>query len=212
MQTLAFFLLTLQTMAIHHHMQGMAGGTPQIADELSLFNHHFAGWLLVLTGSFACLEESPLQQERRWVRYLWPVPLIFLAFYLLLRSDSEYLRSLAPSHILASPEALQHKLAALLALGVGIIELLRRAGKIEHLGWSYILYAGMVAGGLFLLFHGGHHSDAVHQQHLVMGLTAIAIGAAKALGDLFPKQGWLRFAALPGLLIALGTELVRYWE
>ena len=77
MQTLAFFLLTLQTMAIHHHMQGMAGGTPQIADELSLFNHHFAGWLLVLTGSFACLEESPLQQERRWVRYLWPAPLIF---------------------------------------------------------------------------------------------------------------------------------------
>jgi len=119
---------------------------------------------------------------------------------------------LAPSHILASPEAQQHKLAALLALGIGIIELLRRAGKIEHLGWSYILYAGMVAGGLFLLFHGGHHSDAVHQQHLVMGLTAIAIGAAKALGDLFPKQGWLRFAALPGLLIALGIELVRYWE
>src|SRR2546430_7247721 len=169
MQTLAFFLLALQTMAIHHHMQGMAGGTAQIADELSLFNHHFAGWLLVLTGSFACLEESPLQQERRWVRYLWPAPLIFLAFYLLLRSDSEYLRGLAPSHILASPEALRHKLAALLALGIGVIELLRRAGKIEHLGWSYILYAGMVAGGLFLLFFGGGPPPAVGGQQQLVG-------------------------------------------
>src|SRR5207237_9028863 len=179
MQMLAFFLLTLQTMAIHHHMQGMAGGTPQIADELSLFNHHFAGWLLVLTGSFACLEEWPLRQERRWVRYLWPTPLIFLAFYLLLRSDSEYLRSLAPSHILASPEALQHKLAALLALGIGIIELLRRAGTIEHLGWSYILYAGMVAGGLFLLFHGGQYFRSVRQERLFVGPHTTVISSAQ---------------------------------
>ena len=211
MQMLGFFLLNLQAMASHHHMQGMSGGAPQMADELSLFNHHFAGWLLVLTAGFGTLEESPLQ-ERRWVRYLWPMPLIFLAFYLLLRSDSEYLRSLALSHILASSEATQHKLAALLALGIGVIELLRRAGKIKHLWWSYILYSGMVAGGFFLLFHGGHHSDAVHQQHLVMGITAIAIGAAKALGDLFPTRAWLRFAGLPGLFLALGIELVRYWE
>jgi hypothetical protein len=205
------FLLNLQAMTGHHHMQGMSGGGQQMADELSLFNHHFAGWLLVVTAGFGTLEESPLQ-ERRWVRYLWPMPLIFLAFYLLLRSDSEYLRSLAPSHILASQEALQHKLAALLALSIGVIELLRRAGKIEHPGWSYILYGGMVAGGIFLLFHGGHHSDGVHQQHLLMGITAIAIGATKALGDLFPAQSWLRFAALPGLFLALGLELVRYWE
>jgi len=191
----------------HMHMEHMNMGP----DELSLFNHHFAGTLLILTAVFGFIEESPLRKYR-WARYLWPLPLMVLAIYLLLRSDSEHVSGLALSHILADPEAVQHKLFALLAMGIALLELLRRTGHLKHLAWSYILYTGMVAGGIFLLLHGGHHSMAVHEQHRIMGITAISIGVVKALGDILKNQIWLRSIALPMAMLALGIELVRYYE
>jgi hypothetical protein len=181
---------------------------PSGPDPLSLFNHHFAGWLLVLTAVFGALEESPLKKYR-WIKYLWPLPLIFLAVYLLLRSDREEFSTL--SNVLADPEDMQHKLFALLLLAIGLVELLRRVGLFKQFAWSYVVYAGMVGGGVFLLFHGGQHSLAVHQQHVLMGLTACAVGITKTLGDLSPRLAWLRFS-VPALFLALGLELLHYYE
>jgi hypothetical protein len=199
-------LLLLQTM--HDHMHH-AAGVPQAPDPLSLFNHHLAGWMLVLMAVFGALEWSSLKRHQ-WVRYLWPLPLIFLATCMLLRSDREHLSDLTLANILSDPEELQHKLFALLALVIGLLELLRRTNRLNFL-WSYVLYAGMIGGGIFLLFHGGQHSYAVHKQHLWMGATAVAIGVTKTLGDLSARLAWLQLL-LASLFLALGLELVRYYE
>jgi hypothetical protein len=200
-------LLLLQTM--HDHMHDMAA-QPQGPDPLSLFNHHLAGWMLVLVAIFGVLEISPLKKHD-WIRSLWPLPLIFIAMLMLLRSDREHLGDLTIANILSDPEELQHKIFALLALGIGLLELLRRTGHLKHLAWGYILYAAIVAGGVFLLLHGGHHSEAVHEQHLLMGATALAIGVTKTAGDFSVRQVWPRLL-LAILFLALGLELVRYYE
>jgi hypothetical protein len=197
----------LQTM--HDHMHHLAG-PPLAPDPLSLFNHHLAGWMLILIAIFGVLELSPLKQYG-WVRRLWPLPLIFLATCMLLRSDREHLSDLTIANILSDPEELQHKLFALLALVIGLLELLRRTDRLKHFLWSYILYSAIIAGGVFLLFHGGQHSQAVHEQHLWMGGTAVAIGVTKTLGDFSTRLVWPRLL-LASLFLALGLELVRYYE
>jgi putative copper resistance protein D len=185
-------------------------GPSAAPDPLSLFNHHLAGWMLVLMAVFGVLEGSALNR-RHWGRYPWPLPLIFLAILMLLRSDREHLSELTLANILSDPEELQHKLFALLALAIGLLELVRRTGRLNHFLWSYVLYTAMIGGGIFLLFHGGQHSYAVHKQHLWMGATAVAIGVTKTIGDLSPRLAWLRFL-LASLFLALGLELVRYYE
>jgi hypothetical protein len=199
--------LLLQTM--HDHMHHLAGPS-QAADPLSLFNHHLAGWMLILVAVFGVLELSPLKKYD-WVRRLWPLPLIFLATCMLLRSDREHLSDLTLANVLSDPEELQHKLFALLALFIGFLELLRRTDRLKHFLWSYVLYSAIIAGGVFLLFHGGQHSQAVHQQHLQMGGTAVAIGVTKTVGDLSTRLVWPR-VLLASLFLALGLELVRYYE
>jgi putative copper resistance protein D len=194
---------------MHDHMHH-ATGAPPPPDPLSLFNHHLAGWMLILVAVFGVLELSPLKKYD-WIRQLWPLPLIFLAMVMLLRSDREHLSDLTLANVLSDPEELQHKLFALLALAIGFLELLRRTGRLKHLLWSYVLYSAVIAGGIFLLFHGGQHSEAVHKQHLWMGTTALAIGITKTVGDLSTRLVWPRLV-LASLFLALGTELVRYYE
>jgi hypothetical protein len=204
---LIYSLLLLQTM--HDHMHDMSR-MPQAPDPLSLFNHHLAGWMLILVAVFGVLELSPLKKYD-WIRRLWPLPLIFLATLMLLRSDREHLSDLTIANTLSDPEELQHKLFALLALVIGFLELFRRTDRLKHFLWSYVLYSAIIAGGVFLLFHGGQHSQAVHEQHLWMGATAVAIGVTKTLGDLSTRLVWPRLL-LASLFLALGLELVRYYE
>jgi hypothetical protein len=204
---LTYSLLLLQSM--HDHMHDMSG-MPQAPDPLSLFNHHLAGWMLILVALIGVLELSPLKKYD-WLRRLWPLPLIFLAMLMFLRSDREHLSDLTLANVLSDPEELQHKLFALLALVIGFLELFRRTDRLQHLLWSYVLYSAIIAGGIFLLFHSGQHSHAVHEQHLWMGATAVAIGVTKVFGDLWTREVWPRLV-LASLFLALGTELVRYYE
>jgi hypothetical protein len=44
-----------------------------------------------------------------------------------------------------------------------------------------------------------------------MGTTALAIGITKTVGDLSTRLVWPRLV-LASLFLALGTELVRYYE
>src|SRR5215472_17689844 len=126
MTILGTFLFWLQAMPDHHHMHGM----PSAPDALSLFNHHFAGWLLVFTAIFGFAENSPLKKYR-WVQYLWPLPLIVLALYLMVRSDHSSFAEMTLADVMGDPEAIQHKLFALLALAIGLIELARRSGGLK---------------------------------------------------------------------------------
>ncbi len=193
-----------------HDMHGMSHEMASEADPFSLFNHHLAGWLVVLVGLLTLLEESRFGQ-RRWVKCLWPLPLLAVAVFVLLRSDSDITWQF--SVWLPDTEAVQHKLFGLLALAIGLIELLRRTGHLTHVVWRYLFYAGLFGGGAFLLFHSGvQHSHIIHQQHIRMGATAIAIALAKVLADVTPRTAWLRMYLVPALFLGLGLQLAFYVE
>lgn len=192
-----------------HHMDHGAMATP---DELSLFNHRLAGVLVILLGVITYAEESRLGRSS-WVRYLWPLPLLGLGTYLLIRSDGELPWPFRLHLWLHDMEAVQHKIFALIALSIGGIELLRRTGHLQQAGWRYMFYGIMFGGGLFLLFHRGvQHSHVVHLQHMAMGTVAIGVTVVKTLSDIQSGVLWLRLYLLPSLLLLLGFQLVLYVE
>jgi hypothetical protein len=203
-----------------HEMHG--GHEITLPDKVSLFNHHLAGVLVILLGVFTYLEQTELSKQR-WVKFLWPLPLLFLGTYLMIWSDNPQFWPFQLSRWARHWTAVQHKIFALLALLLGAIELLRRTGQLRHPGWRHILNALMLGAGLFLFFHGGeHHSHIVHLQHLGMGAVAVAASLAKIASDVQSTgapgggstnrsgHGWLY--AVPALMVVLGLQLVLYFE
>lgn len=198
--------LALQTHDMH------AGPEMALPDELSLFNHHLAGGLVILLAALTYLEESKSGRVKG-VKYLWPLPLLGLSLYLLIRSDSELTWPPTVTGWLHDPEAIQHKIFAVLALGIGLVELFRRTGHLQHAGWRYVFYGSMFVAAVFLLFHSGeHHTHIIHQQHLGMASAGLAIGAVRVLSDIKNGIAWLRVYLLPGLILVLGLLLVFYRE
>jgi putative copper resistance protein D len=120
-------------------------------------------------------------------------------------------------------EILQHKVYGLLLLGVGIIELLRRTGRVRQALWMIPLPAFAIVGGLmlFLHSHGAHpaaHKIAIH--HAIMGIMAVSAGSSKLV------SGWVGPGAGPGgaagrspwelvwacFILLIGTQLLIYTE
>jgi hypothetical protein len=202
MHEIALLTVMLQS----HPMHGMAHGP----DPLSLFNHHLAGLLVILLGVLGYLD-AVASGKREWLKLLWPVPLIALGIYLLLRSDAAGW----PPNIagqLSEAEGVQHKLFALLALIIGGIELGRRLGRLTGSVWTSILYGALFVAGAFLIVHGGHHARVVHLEHLGMGLVAISIVAVKMAAEWKTSAPWLSAYLLPSLFTLLGLQLVLYVE
>ncbi|HET7564506.1 MAG TPA: hypothetical protein VFJ96_05900 [Gemmatimonadaceae bacterium] len=197
--------LLLHTLA--QQMPGMMHGP----DAFSLFNHRLSGLLVLLLGALAYVDATASGKQRERVRLLWPLPLLLLGLYLLVRSDDP---SWPPRFVkqLSTVEGIQHKLFAVMALSLGGIELLRRSGRLTHPLWSYVFYAVMLLAGVFLLFHGGHHSGMVHIEHTAMGVIAIAIAVVKVTADRKRAVTWLSASLLPGLFVLLGLQLLLYVE
>jgi len=202
----ALYLLAAQV----HDMHAGHGMYPP--DAFSLFNHHLAGVLVIVLAVFTALEGSPLGKQYPWVKYLWPLPLFVEATNVVLRGDSELKWPLRLATIMPDAEAVQHKIFALLTFGIAFIELFRRTGHLTHPGWRYVFYGLMFGGGVFLLFHSGHHTAVIHRQHLWMGTWCIAAATTKVLGDLKSELAWLRLYILPVFILALGLQLVFYVE
>jgi putative copper resistance protein D len=83
-------------------------------------------------------------------------------------------------------EMLQHKIFGILALGVGTVEWLRRAGKLGQWAWSALLPGFALIGGgmLFLHMHGPHPAaQQIQIHHNVMGALALAGGLAWFAGE-----------------------------
>jgi hypothetical protein len=201
-----FPLLTL-ALQMHEHM----GHDMAMPDPVSLFNHHLAGVLVILLGIFAYLEQTELA-ERRWVRYLWPLSPIILGVFLLIYSDNPQFWPFQLSRWARHWTAWQHKIFATVAILLGLIELLRRTGRLQHPAWKQVLNLLMVGAGVFLLFHKGHHAHIVHIEHIWMGTVAVVLSLAKIVADLGLGGRWLGLYAVPGLMVALGLQLALYVE
>jgi hypothetical protein len=189
----------------------------------SEFNHHLAGLLVVLAGLFV-LADGDIRE--RWPSlHIWPLCFLVSGLFVLIFSDTELWPFASQSWYFGlrhHAEVLQHKLFAVLLLGVGVIELQRARGvlKAAWSGWVFPVLA--VAGSLLLFFHdheggmhGPNHIELMHRiqsQHFDFAVTGFGIALSKGLAE--KPSVWQPFfeRLFATLLIVLGALLLVYAE
>lgn len=229
------FVLRAQEGATHEMHDGMSmpmDSHPDAAAQAALeawkreseFNHHLAGFLVLVAGLLILADGSIGQ---RWVigRHVWPLCFLLSGFFLLIFSDTELWPFGEQSWYFGlthHKEVLQHKVFAVLLLAVGAIELQRARGilKARWAGWVFPVIAS--AGSLMLLFHdhragmtGPNHMELmqrIQSQHYSFAVTGLGIALSKGLAET-PFQ-WRPFfeRLFPALLIVLGALLMVYVE
>ncbi|HWZ99780.1 MAG TPA: hypothetical protein VN025_18630 [Candidatus Dormibacteraeota bacterium] len=228
-------VLAQESPAHHHDHAGMSmpmDDAPDPAAQAKLlhdkkeseFNHHLAGIFVILAGLFIL---TSARLNHRWpaIRYAWPLCFLLSGIFVLVFSDTE-LWPFGPKDwwtgITGNLEVLQHKMFAIILLGLGVIELLRANGKLRAAWSAWVFPALAVAGSVMLLFHthdAGMHGpngmetmEHIQLQHLSYAALGGGIAVTKGLSD---TNTFLRrpFGAFwPLLMIALGLLLVFYTE
>jgi copper resistance protein D len=190
----------------------------------SEFNHHVAGIFVILAGIFI-LAEGSLRSRWPFVRFVWPICFLCASLFLLLFSDTElwpFGRMSWWYGLTHRAEDLQHKIFAVILLGLGLIEIQRARGvlKTAWSSWAFPILAAL--GSVLLLFHehdsGAHAADhmaimqRIQSQHLGFAVTGFGIGLTKGLSEV--RINWQSiFAKLwPALMIVLGLLLLLYRE
>jgi len=190
----------------------------------SEFNHHLAGFFVILAGIFI-LAERTLSQRWPLVRFAWPACFLLSGLFLLVFSDTE-LWPFGPQSwwygLTHNLEDLQHKTFAVILLALGIIEVQRARGilKSAWAGWVFPVLA--CCGSVMLLFHehhtgmhgAGHMTTMAHIQaeHQSFAATGFGIALFKGMSEL-PTRWNVVFKRLGSLLmIALGVLLIVYTE
>lgn len=190
----------------------------------SEFNHHLAGFLVILAALFF-LGENTLRQRWPLVRFAWPACFLLAGLFLLLFSDTE-LWPFGPQSwwygLTHNPEDLQHKTFAAILLIIGILEIQRARGMLKSAwaGWVFPVLA--LLGSVLLLFHE-HHSGMhgidhmtvmahIKAEHLNFAVVGCGIGLVKGLSELPTRWRIVFLRAWPLLVIILGVLLLRYTE
>jgi hypothetical protein len=201
----------------HHDHAGMAMDEPitpaqqakLLADKReSEFNHHLAGFFLVLAG-ILIFTETLFRDRILIARYAWPVCFLISGLFVLIFSDTE-LWPFGPKPwiqgMLTNHEVMQHKTFAMLLLALGTIELARARNKLTAAWSAWVFPVFAVVGSILLLF------QRIQAQHFSYSGTGLGIGLAKGLSEV-PNKWQSIFARLyPALMIVLGTLLMVYVE
>ena len=217
---------------MHDGMSMPMGSTVDSATQAALeawkreseFNHHLAGFLVLLAG-LLILADGSIRQRWAVGRHVWPICFLVSGVFLLIFSDTELWPFGSQSWYFGLThhmEVLQHKVFAVLLLAVGVIELQRARGilKARWAGWVFPIVAS--AGSLLLLFHehqggmtGPNHVELMHRiqsQHYSFAVTGLGIALSKGLAET-PFE-WRPFfeRLFPALLVVLGALLMVYVE
>jgi hypothetical protein len=218
----------------HHQHQGMLmnEGMANTALQSKLradkkeseFNHHLAGFFVLLAG--ACLLLQPVL-VKRWpaVKYVWPTCFVIAGLFVLVWSDTElwpfghrqWLEALRNNS-----EVLQHKIFALLLLGLGVIEWQRVRGTLKALWSDWVYPVAAIGGSILLLFHShetGMHDpnhmevmSRIHWEHLSYTVTGVCLGLAKGLAETKVPRSQVFRKWWPLLMMVLGVLLMFYRE
>lgn len=237
----AFLALLLAPFALSQtpgttSMPGMEMSSPQpsvnaistatlLADKReSEFNHRLAGFFVICAGLLV-LGESRFARRWSWLRYAWPMCFLAAGLFILVYSDTEIWPFgpqtpwFAVTHNL---EDLQHKLFALILLGLGYVELQRARQRLTAAWSRWFFPLAAMGGAVLLIFHvhsGNMHAphamqtmEHIQEQHRWFAATGFAVGVS-SLAARMPHK-WQRFfnAAWPTLLIVLGVLLTLYTE
>ena len=187
-------------------------------------NHHLIGLFVALGGVFL-LAQDVWKKRFPAVRYAWPVCFLLSGLFVLVYSDTElwpFGRKPWIQGTITNPEVIQHKLFAVLLLGLGLVEMLRARDRLKAAWAAWVFPVLAVVGSVLLLFHS--HSAGMHgENHMAMmariqtehqsyAATGFGIGLTKGLAEV--KTRWRTiFAKLwPTLMIVLGVLLMFYTE
>ncbi len=181
----------------------------------SEYNHHWAGFFVLLLGLLAALAQS---HGARAARY-WPLLLVGLAAFIFLHADPEGW-PLGPDSFweaVQEGEVLQHKVFALLLLMFAIFELRVQLGKARFPA-AYAFPSVCALGGALLLTHS-HSLNNVKEQllaelsHAPIAIAAVFAGWSRWLQVRLPSgQGGLVTRIWPACFVAIGAILLNYRE
>jgi putative copper resistance protein D len=182
----------------------------------SNFNHNMSGLFVILIGLGAFLDRATgARCARHW-------PLAFLAFALFLVIFIEPtvwpLGKQSFFATLKAPEVLQHRLATLLVLVLGLLEWRLSVRRLSTTRWRYAFPALYGVGGALLLSHS-HSVFAIkwafliEVSHNAIGVLAVLVGAARYLELRLPgREGRIAGLIWPVCFILVGVVLLFYRE
>ena len=181
----------------------------------SEYNHHWAGLFVLLMGGLALLNQAGV----RWARH-WPLSLLGLAVFLLVRSDPEVWPTgyVGVFESLRDVEVLQHRVFVLLIVVFAAFEWSVRTGRLRSRRAALVFPLLTAGGGALLLTHS--HAIANVKDQLLIELTHTPLALA-GIG-----AGWARWLELrlhgrgariagwvwPVCFLACGAILVGYRE
>jgi putative copper resistance protein D len=180
----------------------------------SEFNHHWAGFFVVLMGVGAIAERLGV----RWARH-WPLIFLGLAVFLFIRNDPRAW-PLGPAGFwesLTLPDVLQHRLFVVLTIAFGVFEWAVRTGRLRPRPWGYVFPLLCAVGGGLLLTHS-HAMFNLKEEfltevtHAPLGLFGAFAGWGRWLELRLPERseraGWLWTLCFT----AVGVVLLVYRE
>ena len=151
----------------------------------SEYNHHWAGFFVLLMGVAALLARAGV----RWARH-WPLGFFGLAAFLAVRSDPRAW-PLGPAGFwesLTLPDILQHRLFVVLIVGFGLFEWAVATGRLARRPWGYVFPLLCAMGGGLLLTHS--HAMFNLKDEFLTEVTHAPIGILGAF------MGWGRWLEL----------------
>lgn len=227
---------------MHHHHAGHEGMSMPMDDtsdpvaqarlqakilgdkQESEFNHHLAGFFVLMAGIFMFFQSS---LTKRWpaTRYAWSACFLLSGIFVLVWSDTElwpfghrqWLEALQNNR-----EVLQHKTFAVLLLALGAIEWQRARGVLKAAWSAWVFPLVAVAGSVLLIFHqheggmiGEHHMETmarIQSEHFSYTLSGLGIGLIKGLSELKSRASFIFAKVWPLLMVVLGVLLMFYRE
>ena len=150
----------------------------------SEYNHHWAGLFVLLMGGLALLNQAGV----RWARH-WPLTMLGLAVFLLLRSDPEVwpMGYVGLLESLRDVEVLQHRIFVLLIVVFALFEWSVRTGRLQSRRAAMVFPLLCAAGGALLLTHT--HAIANVKDQLLIELTHTPLALAGIGGGLGALAG-----------------------
>jgi putative copper resistance protein D len=151
----------------------------------SEYNHHWAALFVLLLGTLALLNKAGV----RWARH-WPLTLLGLAVFLLIRSDPEvWPMGYVPFFdAFRDVEVLQHRMFVVLITAFALFEWGVRTGRLRSRRAALVFPLLTAAGGALLLTHS--HAIANVKDQLLIELTHTPLALA-GIG-----AGWARWLEL----------------
>jgi hypothetical protein len=122
----------------------------------------------------------------------------------------------AGEEMTAMHEGRQHVLIGIAAAAVGVVELLRAAGRLRHAAFGFTLPAGLVLLGALFYAHAQHGdmmaAPFLMAQHRVIGATLALAGLVGAVMTARPAWQERLRPAFAVLVLLFGLELLLYTE